>query len=357
MKEFYFKNFESGLLNLVALVFLLATPANAEDGDFLTTPVRVKFNERIDNAVESYEIKYESDGLTISGFLFVPITAKAEPRPFPCVIYNRGGNNLQFKRELDFGALKITDRTCPELASLASKGYIVVASQYRGFGPDDEWGAAMEQFGGKDVNDVTSLVPLLKKLQKGSHPEAIKLPSGISEKVDADKIAMYGWSRGGMMTYLALRKLAAQSDTIPITTAVIGAGPTNLFSSELERPNLRVDVHQPLIPNYATNRVAELKKRSVVYWADELPKSVSLLLLHGTTDDRVNISQSRELANRLHHLGHPHQIIFAEQFDHSFERLPMDKAPFDRKSPLNIRWSEVIATKWLDRHLKPQVKK
>ena len=343
------------ILNLVVSTLLLCSPAIAEDGDLLKTPVRVKCEKDIDDLAESYAIEYQSDGLSISGFLFVPKTSDSNPGPFPCVIYNRGGNNIQFGREYDFGALEITGPISFDLASLASKGYVVVASQYRGFGPDADWEKAdFDQFGGKDVNDVTNLIPLLRKLQNSSHP--VELPEGISKKVDSKRIAMYGWSRGGMMTYLALRQLAGKSDTMPITTAVIGAGPTNLFSGELERPNLRFDVHQALIPNYDTHRAAELKERSAVYWADELPKSVSMLLLHGTTDDRVNISQSRELANQLHQLGHPHQIIFAEQFDHGFNRRPMDQ-PLNRDSPMHITWREVLVTEWLNSHLKPVKRK
>ena len=88
-----------------------------------------------------------------------------------------------------------------------------------------------------------------------------------------------------------------------------------------------------------------------MFWADELPKSVSLLLLHGTDDLSVDISQARELADRLHHFGQPHQIFFVEQFDHGFFRRPMDQ-PLDDDSPMFIPWDNVIVEEWLKSHLK-----
>ena len=349
MKKTHLKKCEGILLNFIILILFNATTANAEDGDLVEAPISVECRSSVKDRVEAYQIKYESDGLHIPGFLIVPVATDKDRGPFPCVIYNRGGNNY----EEDYGALTIDGPVCGHLARLASKGYVVIASQYRGVGPDADWpkAADRDQFGGKDVNDVINLIPLLQKLQKGSHPDSVKLPKGMSKKVNSDKIAMYGWSRGGMMTYLALRQLAAQSDKLPITTAVVGAGLADLFTSELNRPGLRPSVHQALIPDYDESRTAKLKERSAVFWADELPKSVSLLLLHGTSDTEVNISQARELADRLHFFGHPHQIFFVEQFDHGFFRRPMDQ-PLDRDSPMHISWDDVIVTEWLNRHLK-----
>ncbi len=45
---------------------------------------------------------------------------------YPCIIYNRGGNK-------EFGSLKIADGAIT-LGEIAKKGYVVIASQYRGNG-------------------------------------------------------------------------------------------------------------------------------------------------------------------------------------------------------------------------------
>ena len=62
----------------------------------------------------------------------------------------------------------------------------MIGSQYRG----NMGGEGKEEFGGSDVNDVLNLVPALSHV----------------EKADTTRMGMYGWSRGGMMTYLALTK-------------------------------------------------------------------------------------------------------------------------------------------------------
>ncbi len=70
-------------------------------------------------------------------------------------------------------------------------------------------GEGREEFGGADVDDVLNLIPLL-----GSFPQA-----------DTSRIGMYGRSRGGMMTYIALTK------TDRIAAAIVDAGEANLFGA------------------------------------------------------------------------------------------------------------------------------
>ena len=63
---------------------------------------------------------------------------------------------------------------------------MVVASQYRG----NDGGEGMEEFGGADVNDIFNLIPVLDQ----------------NPKADTSRIGMEGTSRGGMMTYLCLKR-------------------------------------------------------------------------------------------------------------------------------------------------------
>lgn len=71
------------------------------------------------------------------------------------------------------------------MGKMASWGYVVVASQYRG----NDGGEGIEQFGGDDVNDVLNLIPVLNQLPKA----------------DTSRVGIEGGSRGGMMTYLAMK--------------------------------------------------------------------------------------------------------------------------------------------------------
>jgi dipeptidyl aminopeptidase/acylaminoacyl peptidase len=57
---------------------------------------------------------------------------------------------------------------------------------------------------------------------------------------------MFGWSRGGMMTYLALAR------TDRIAAAIVGSGVTDLPDMLARRPEME-DVFQALVPGYPGN--------------------------------------------------------------------------------------------------------
>jgi dipeptidyl aminopeptidase/acylaminoacyl peptidase len=211
------------------------------------------------NKINFYVIVYKSDSLLVNGIIAEP---KKEGK-FPVIIFNRGGN-----KEIGKIAKAKTLHTLIYSASkLVEEGYLVIASCYR----------ENDEFGGNDINDVLNLTKTIKTIKKA----------------DSNRIGMFGWSRGGMMTYLALQK----SDLI--TTAVVGNGPTDLFSIIIDRPEMEANVFSKLIPDYKKNKKEELKKRSVVYWADELNKKSSLLILCGTNDKRVNPEQAKNIAEKL----------------------------------------------------------
>lgn len=157
---------------------LVAWPVAAQDGRIVARDMVRLVDEVGERAVEVdvdkdellqevvvQRIAYLSDGLRVQGYIAEPIAGK----DLPAIIFNRGGNR-------EFGAL--TDaRAIRTLGTLAREGYVVVASQYRG----NAGGEGQEEFGGTDVNDVLNLIALLEQ-----HP-----------RVDASRIGMYGWSRGG----------------------------------------------------------------------------------------------------------------------------------------------------------------
>lgn len=222
-------------------------------------------------------ITYLSDGLRVKGYLAIP----AKKGVYPCIIYNRGGNR-------EFGAW--TDpRAALILGTMASWGYVVVASQYRGNGG----GEGTEEFGGSDVNDVLNLLPLL------AH----------ESNTDTSRMGMYGWSRGGMMTYLALTK------THRMRAAIIGAGMTDLPESRVSRPGMDT-VFAELIPRYAQARDSVLQARSSFYWPERLCKTTPLMLLQGSADWRVSPRALLEFSLKLYEVRHPFRLAFFEGGDH-----------------------------------------
>jgi dipeptidyl aminopeptidase/acylaminoacyl peptidase len=231
--------------------------------------------------VELSQIAYRSDDLMITGWMAQPRT----PGRHPCVIYNRGGTSED--------ALTYDDATAV-LKRIASWGYLVIASQYRGAAASD----GADEFGGADVNDVLNLIPLLEQ-----QPEA-----------DASRIGMWGWSRGGLMTYRAL------SQTDRIAAAVIVAGVTDAFDYVARRPDMEQEVFAQLIPNYQAVRLIALAVRSPLRWTDWLPSHTPLLLLHGAADERVHASQSLRMAAALGEIGHPYRLVVFEHGDHALSQ-------------------------------------
>lgn len=231
-------------------------------------------------------LTYLSDGLKVTAYLAEP---KAEGQ-YPCIIANRGGNR-------DFGQWNPISVGF-FLGKMASWGYVVVASQYRG----NDGGEGVEQFGGDDVNDVLNLLPVLEQI-----PAA-----------DTSRIGMEGGSRGGMMAYQALRK------SCRFKAAAVLAGVTNSFASIKDRPEMEKYVYSELVPDYPNKKEQELKKRSAVYWADELCKTTPLLIMHGSADWRVSALQSMELVQKLYTHRHPVRFILFEGADHGIREFRKD---------------------------------
>lgn len=244
-----------------------------EDGKPDWTPAFKKLD-----STEMYSIRYWSDGLMVNGFYLQPKATGT----FPCVIYNRGGNR-------DFGML--TPASVNFIGgNLSRAGYIVIFSNYRGVGG----GEVMEEFGGSEVNDVLNLIPALEQL----------------EKADTSIIGMYGWSRGGMMTYLALTK------TNRIKAAAVGGAVSDCFETIKDRPEMETNVMAELIPDYEEHKEAELTKRSAIMWPEKFPKDVPLLMMHGNSDWRVKVDQSLRLALALDKERVPYRLVVFEGGDH-----------------------------------------
>ena len=119
-------------------------------------------------------VSYPSGDLTVFAYLYAPA---AKPKTvLPVVVFNRG--SFTWKQF-----------ACEYLAMfhrLAVAGFVVVAPMVRGSG-----GApGRDEMGGADLDDLMNTPALLRQLPF----------------VDPDHVFMYGESRGGMMTYQAIRE-------------------------------------------------------------------------------------------------------------------------------------------------------
>lgn len=234
------------------------------------------------DSLQINEITYWSDSLRVNGYIVQP----KKLGKYPCIIWNRGGVK-------EYGALSLI-RVSAMLGKLASKGYVVIATQYRGNGGSE----GQEEYGGAEINDVLNLFNVLDEL-----PTA-----------DTSKIGMFGGSRGGMMTYIALTK------TDRIKTAAVLAAPSDEKQSITDRPSMENSFFE-LVPNYEQNKEIELNKRSAVKWVDKFPKNVPILIIHGNADWRVKSSQSLKLALKLDEARIPYRLVIFEGADHGISEF------------------------------------
>ncbi len=228
-----------------------------------------------------FNITYVSDSLKVKAIVIEP---KAEGY-YPCIIANRGGNR-------DFG-MWTPKSAAYFLGRMAAWNYVVIATQYRGV----DGGEGVEEFGGKEINDVLNLTKVLEQLPKA----------------DTSRIGIQGGSRGGMMTYLAMKQ------SCRFKAAAVIAGAADLTNSINSRPKMETGVYAQLIPDYQQNKERELKARSAIYWANEMCSTTPLLIMHGSADWRVDSKASIDLISKLTEYHHPVRFILFEGGDHGLQ--------------------------------------
>ena len=273
-----------------------------EEGFRLTTPLSYMSPEeyrRVNDPslIDCQRITYLSDGLKVVGFIWRP--KDQGTGKLPLIIFNRGGNR-------EFGKLT----PWHAIRRFALEGFVVIGSQYRG----NDGGEGKEELGGADVRDVLNLLPLAESLGY----------------VDMKNVFLLGWSRGGMMAFLALK------NQMPVNAAAVGGALVNLVSESKKRPLLVADVWRELIPGFDQGPEEKMRERSMVEWADRI--GVPVLILQGGADWRSSPSEALLAAQKLQEAGKTYELIIYAGDDHS---ISMNKADSDRR-----------IVEWFRKHMK-----
>lgn len=241
--------------------------------------------------VEFLSFFYDSNGLRVAGILARPTNSQStnyqstnyQSKKLPLIVYNRGGYAE---------GSKITVSTLQEKwYPLVQAGYVVVGTQYRGV----DGGQGQDEFGGDDIYDVIALYDEAKKL----------------EYVDAKNMFMLGYSRGGMMTYLALKQ------GVQVNAAAVNAGVTDFFTLDAQVDEWGKNFLAMVVPCTAEQKPTEYEKRSVVMWSDVI--KVPVLLLHGDADTVVPLQQSQLLAHKLEHAHKQHKLVVYPGGEHGLD--------------------------------------
>ena len=262
--------------------FLASKKTNFDKERFEKIFTEQRFNT-IKANLECKNFRYEVDGYTVEGYYLKP--RNLPNKKLPVVIYNRGGN-------AEFGYV-FFGKKLQLISDIAMEGYVVIGSQYRGASSRFIANNGQDEFGGSDINDVLKLIAIANEI-----PEA-----------DTNNIGMVGWSRGVMQSYIASKSIPSLKTLIAI------AGNSDAEKALVWRPKME-RVYKDRIPNFEKNRTSELASRSVSQWLDQIPSTMSILLLHGDKDKRVNVEQSKSLAAQLEARKHPHKLIIYPNDNH-----------------------------------------
>lgn len=257
--------------------------------DFLRSNPKSRYEE-FKAQLDCEWFDYSVNDLLIRGFVVRP--KRQGKSVYPVIIFNRGGNG-------DFGAVTpgyLFQRIFP----IASDGFIVIGSQYRGVHYKDSPSRAVgsDEFGGKEIDDVLKLLPLIDSM-----PEA-----------DRRRIGIWGWSRGGIMAFLSARLSARFSALAAV------ASPGDLLQELELRPEME-NVYSQLIPNYKDEKVPALLARSPLSIIEHLPLKLPILLLHGQADQKVPASSALSMASKLQALNRPYKLIIYENGTHELTGL------------------------------------
>jgi dipeptidyl aminopeptidase/acylaminoacyl peptidase len=166
------------------------------------------------------------------------------------------------------------------LYGFASQGFVVLASQYRG----SDGGEGRDEVGGADVADVMALMQLAQRL-----PYA-----------DPANVFLYGLSRGGMMSFLALKQ------GFPAKAAVVVGALFDLEAMSRRAPEM-VKKAMAGSDDFARDAAAALRARSAMNWPEQI--GVPLLIIHGANDQEVPAVDAMAFATRLAELRKRDQLI------------------------------------------------
>lgn len=251
---------------------------------------------RNQNNFEFSTFTYNSDGLSVEGYLCQPISATNKNK-LPVIIYNRGGTG---------NYSKLTEEIFPYFYSLAKEGFVVIGSNYRFI---NEMGKH-DELGGVEVNDVVNIYNLAKELPF----------------VDSRNVFMMGLSRGGLMTYSAAQHL--NLNAIAVLSGVA--------DSEKQYENRQIFINgwddlseddnylglKSVLPDFELNKAAYLLARSPVKWAERI--NCPVLILHSRQDGFVRVNQAFDMALALQKAQKSYQLKIYDKKSHALPARNFD---------------------------------
>jgi dienelactone hydrolase len=219
------------------------------------------------NGVTAHRITVD-DGIELEAFLHRPL---GNGRAFPAVIILHGWGGSA--RDVNYTARLFT-----------ASGFAALTVSMRGWGQSD----GVDDCGLKQSDDTVAVLEWLAK-----YPE-----------IDGEQIGMLGYSQGGQVALLA----AAKSDRHRYVVS---------FFAPIELESWAAQTTNSGIPEYVRSVCSpDMAARSPIGVASDI--SASVLLVHGTRDSRVPITQSLQMVDALKAANAPVDIMLVPGQPHLF---------------------------------------
>jgi dipeptidyl aminopeptidase/acylaminoacyl peptidase len=268
----------------LCLLTLLAGSGSAQQPQPLQTPRRPDFERQARQQAETDQawraasagvmqiekINYRSgaDGLGIPAFVFRPMNLRGQRRHAAIVWVHENIRGHLYEHYI------------PYIREATARGYVVIAPEYRGsVGYGEAFYDAID-YGGAEVDDVVSAMNVLST----KYPE-----------VDTARVAIMGWSHGGMIALLSVFR----NPTL-FKTAVAMVPVTNLFHrlawKGVERQRMLIDP-QNRFGGPPNEKPAIYRERSPLFQVDKL--EIPLLVHLADNDTDVNIEEGQQLVDAL----------------------------------------------------------
>ena len=242
---------------------------------------------REEEMAEMKPINYTSrDGLTIHGYLTLPIDTEA--KNLPVVVNPHGGPWARDRWGFN-----------PEVQFLANRGYAVLQTNFRGSTGYGRafWEASFKQWGLSMQDDITDGVNYL--IEQGT--------------ADPERVAIYGGSYGG---YATLAGLAFTPDLYACGVDYVGV--SNLFTFLQTIPPYwkpMLEMMYEMVGNPEELR-EQFEQTSPALQADKI--KAPLLIAQGAKDPRVNIAESDQIVEALRQRGVEVAYLVKENEGHGF---------------------------------------
>ena len=233
----------------------------AYEGEDVFNIEKQELGSAYEGMCDTYEIYYRSDGFDIKAYICIPSEKISSQEKCRAMIYCRGGH-------YNYGALDYE-----KLSYMCGvTGRIVAACEIRG----DNGSCGSDQFGGDEMHDVYRLIDLLDK---------------HFSFVDMEDLCVMGVSRGGMTAYMAAR------DDKRIKKIIVCSGISDLLQAYKEREDMQ-QLLRDCIGGSPEEKPEEYKKRSALYWSDEI--KIPVLIVHSRKDQKtVYETQAEKIYEKL----------------------------------------------------------